>query len=152
VATGGHERMTISNSGVTFGEPERVSRVIVVQSQTTNAASTELTLDGATPGSNNRIVIPDNKAVAVTATIIGRNISNGNCRMKICAAAVKMTSGTLSLVGEVQALMPAIEDTGTSSWTGKIHVSSSGYLKILVSGAAGTTVRWTAKVELTEVD
>jgi len=153
VATGGHERMTISNSGITFGEPERFARTVIVQGETTTAASTELTIDGASPGSDNRIIIPDNKTVAVTITILGRNTTNGNGRMQIRAAIVKRVSGTQSLVGGiVQNVMPPIEDTGTSTWTGTVDASSSGFLRVLVTGAAATTIRWTAKVELVEAD
>lgn len=136
--------------GLLSGRPTVLSPVILAawSRTTTDATTTELTLDGASPNSTNRLVLPADTLYVLDLTVIGRS-STGVCAMWRLAAAVKNTGGTLALVGSV-ATLTSQADAGASGWTVAVSADDTNdSVKLDVTGAAATTIAWKASATVT---
>jgi len=127
--------------------------VVQVRRSTTDATQTELTLDGAAPGSANRITLSDQDLKGFVAHVVGRrtDADNEGCFFTI-KGAIDRNGATTALVDATPAIEEIANDnSGTWSVTADADDTNDS-LRILVTGEAAKTIRWSAKVQLQEVN
>lgn len=125
----------------------------ILRIQTTSATPAKLTALGGSVIESNVVVIPDNHAYTIVATITARDTSTGDMASWIVKGAAKRATGvaTTALVGT-----PSIEtismDAGASTWAVSLVANTTlGSADIQVTGEAATTIHWVCKFETVEV-
>jgi hypothetical protein len=123
----------------------------VLRSDTTDATPEALTTDNAAAGTTNQIILPNNSAYAFHGTIVARQqASQGTA----CAAwkiegliRREGSAGTTVLVNSATTVLD-----NTPGWGMTLSAdTTNGGLKIEVTGAAATNIRWVATVHTSEV-
>ena len=117
---------------------------------TTNATATEALLGGT---AGKYCVLLNNSAVQFNIQIIAGVTGGGNTSSWTISGAIKRgsTAAYTSLVG-VPVVMMTGQDAGASSWNVSVSADIvNGSLKLTVTGAAGTTIRWNATATLSEM-
>jgi hypothetical protein len=118
--------------------------VYVCRGTTTNATQTELFLDGAAE----QMVVSTNTTWSFDILITGR-ASGGNSAAYQIRGAIKNNGGTTSLVGSPSKTVLA-EDV--PAWDASLVAdNANAALAVMVTGAAGTDIRWVASVRTVEV-
>ncbi len=130
----------------TNGSPK--SRIVVLGKQTTNNSATELTMDGGTPGSANRVVLDYHSTSVITVSILGRATSGGASKYAVYTVFV---NGDGSALGVSSTNLCEFHDSGASGWGGFSFDDDNNVLQIKATGASSTTINWSARVEITEV-
>jgi hypothetical protein len=118
---------------------------------TTNATITELTANGGSGSSTNRIVLPNNSVYSFTGRAVARS-SGGDVKTWRFGGTAKRnaSAGTTAIVGTV--VTTSDEDSGASTWVLTIDAdTTNGSLRFQGTGAAATNIRWTAIVDTTEI-
>lgn len=118
---------------------------------TTDDTPTELLADGSTASSAYRITLPDNTTYSFHGQLVGR-ASDGTSVAWSIEGAIKRGSGAAStaLVDSVSSTKKA--DAGAATWGFSATADTgNGSLKIEVTGAAATNIRWLAVVDTAEV-
>ena len=115
---------------------------------TTDATQTELTIDGGTPTSSNRIPTSTNFAYILTGTVVCVDSSGAPGGWKIDAVAVN-NAGTLSISGPA---LPKVDNVFRSVEAWAIDISATGStFTILVTGNAANTIEWSFNGKLHRV-
>ena len=119
--------------------------------RTTDATQTELTLSGSTPTASSRFTILDGQTLSCLINIVGRKENGGSndhasFLRQVC---IRREGSTTALVGSVQTVGTDINPAG---WGGVTITAdnTNESLKIEVTGAASTNIRWTAAVLASE--
>jgi hypothetical protein len=120
--------------------------------RTTDATATELSLDGTSPSSSSRFIILDGQTLSCLINIVGRKENGGandhaSFLRQVC---IRREGSTTQLVGSVQDVGANINP---ASWGGVTITAddTNESLKIEVTGAASTDIRWMATVIASEV-
>ena len=123
----------------------------ILYSDTTNATPEALTTTNSTAGTTNQIILPNNSAFAFHGTIVARQqASDGTA-----SAAWKIeglirreaNAGTTVLVNSATTILD-----NTPAWGMALSAdTTNGGLKIEVTGAAATNIRWVATLNTSEV-
>ena len=114
-----------------------------LRGSTTDATVTELT----TP---ERFAIEDEKAYAVTVTMLARQDTGANHAMYKCMVMIQRTAGTVALAGNVQTIGTDIETN--ANWNISLSADDTNKsLKVDVTGDAAQNIRWTALIEAVEL-
>jgi len=125
--------------------------MVVLRSDTTDATAEALTVTNSSPDSNNQIILPNNSAFAFHGTIVARQKASGGT----ASAAWKIeglirregTAATTTLVNSATTVLD-----NTPSWGMALSAdTTNGGLKIEVTGAAATNIRWVATIHTSEV-
>jgi len=125
-----------------------------VRKSTSNATPTELALDGV--GTTFKFTIAAGASWAFHGTVVGRD-SSGNSACWEIKGGIKNVSGTTSLIGSpTVSLLGADAAAVTAGWgvVGAISVTADNTndsLKITVTGAASSNIRWVASLRTSEV-
>ena len=90
--------------------------------------------------------IPDNSSAYVEASIVGKD-SSGNTASRKVSACVKRVSGTASMVGTVQLIVPLIADAALLTVVMTMDVSSP-VVRVRVTGIISTTIEWFCMFEI----
>ena len=123
----------------------------VLRSDTTDATPEALTTDNSSPGTTDQVILPNNSAYAFHGTIVARQqASQGTA----CAAwkiegliRREGSAGTTVLVNSATTVLD-----NTPGWGMALSAdTTNGGLKIEVTGAAATNIRWVATVHTSEV-
>ncbi len=118
---------------------------------TTDATPAALTTDGGAASTNNQVILPNNSAYAFHGTIVARQqASQGTA----CAAwkiegliRREGSAGTTVLVNSATTVLD-----NTPAWGMALSAdTTNGGLKIEVTGAASTNIRWVATINTSEV-
>lgn len=126
---------------------------LVTKNQTTDATPTILTVDAAAPAPNNTCMLGANSANAFEALVAGRNNVTGDCAMFHIRGGIKMgaSAATAAIVG-VPVVTALGADAGAAAWAVAVGADTvRGSLQITVTGAAGSTIQWSARLSLCEV-
>ena len=137
---------------VTQGDAQ-IARYIL-RNSTTNATQTELYADGVTASAGTRITLPNNSAYSFTGQVIGKTQTVGDVAAWRFSGTIQRitTAASTALVGTI--LMTDTNTTaGTAAaWSVSIDAdTTNGGLRIRVTGAAATTIRWMATVNTCEL-
>lgn len=140
-------------SGVFVNAGDAQTSEVIWRATTTDAtAGVELFLDGA--GASQRAVVPLNTAWAFVVRVIGRS-SAGVCAVWETKGGIQNNAATVSLINtNTQAVI--VDGTGgTWGLSANLAVTADNTnksLKVAVTGAAATTIRWVAHARLVEVN
>ena len=123
----------------------------VLRSDTTNATPEALTTDNSAAGTTNQIILPNNSAYAFHGTIVARQQASAGTA---CAAwkiegliRREGSAGTTVLVNSATTVLD-----NTPAWGMALSAdTTNGGLKIEVTGAAATNIRWVATINTSEV-
>ena len=125
--------------------------IMVLYGDTADATPEALTANNSTPNALNQIILPNNSAYAFHGTIVARQqASQGTA----CAAwkvegliRREGSAGTTVLVNSTTTVLD-----NTPSWGMALSAdTTNGGLKIEVTGAASTNIRWVATINTSEV-
>ena len=140
-------------SGYGGGTGAAQTGVMVLGADTTDATATALCVNfgSFTPNSTNQVILPNNSAYAFHGTIVARQQAAGGTA---CAAwkiegliRREGTAGTTVLVNSATTVLD-----NTPSWGLALSAdTTNGGLKIEVTGAAATNIRWVATIHTSEV-
>ena len=127
------------------------SGTFVLRSDTTDATPEALTTSNSTAGTTNQIILPNNSAYAFHGTIVARQQASAGTA---CAAwkiegliRREGSAGTTVLVNSATTVLD-----NTPSWGMALSAdTTNGGLKIEVTGAAATNIRWVATINTSEV-
>jgi hypothetical protein len=136
-------------SGCTTNYGDAQASLFVLRRTTTTSGAAELFLDG----SSQRISVPANGATSFQVMIIART-STGNITCYEAKGGVKNVGGVVTFAGNGVTLTSTL--VGTSEITGLaapqlLADSTTQTLKLRVTGLAGRTIRWVARVQTVEV-
>ena len=121
---------------------------------TTTATPEALTTTNTTAGTNNQIILPNNSAYSFSGTIIAREQASAGsdyASWEIKGALLRDANAASTVLGNgIQNKLYAT--SGASAWVIALTAdTTNGGLKIEVTGAASTNIRWVATVNTSEV-
>ncbi len=125
----------------------------VLSAATTDATATALAAHG-TASTDNQVILPNNSAYSFSGTIIAReSATNGSdyASWEIKGALLRDANAASTVLGNgIQNKLYAT--SGASAWAIALTAdTTNGGLKIEVTGAASTNIRWVATVNTSEV-
>jgi hypothetical protein len=129
------------------------SSVIVFSTITVDGTALKLTSYGALADSSNQMTIPNNSAMYFKGSVIANVSGGGDTKAWVIEGAIKRgaSAATTALVG-TPTVTSGFADAGASAWTVAVSAdTTNGALSVTVTGAAATTIKWTCKLESTEV-
>ncbi len=121
--------------------------------QTTDATATVLTSNTSAASTTNQVILPNNSAYTFQGTCIANVTAGGTTSGWKFEGVIKRGANAAStaLVAAVTPLVIA-QDAGAVTWVLAITAdTTNGGIKVEVTGAAATTIRWVTKIETTEV-
>jgi len=126
----------------------------VLRNATTDATATVLTSDGSTAAGVNEIQLPNNSAYSFSGTIIARQQAAGGsnyARWEIKGALLRDATAASTVLGN-GIVNKLYATSGASAWAVALTAdTTNGGLKVEVTGAAATNIRWVATVNTSEV-
>ena len=131
--------------------PNMQGAYYVLGYSTTNATPIALNTSSWTPSATNQIILPNNSAYSFSGTIVARQQASAGTA---CAAweikgliRREGSAGTTVLVNSATTVLD-----NTPSWGMALSAdTTNGGLKIQVTGAASTNIRWVATINTSEV-
>ena len=137
----------VSTEQIFHGDTSYNSSQYVLYGTTTDATETEIFVGGV---SNSRVAVATNTTVFYDVNVVGRRTdATGESAGFHLKAVADNFSGTTADVGTVYEVVVARDD---ANWQVDAQADdTSDSIKILVTGAAGKTIRWTALVKTYEV-
>lgn len=126
----------------------------ILRSDTTNATAEALTTTNGTADATNQIILPNNSAYSFSGTIIARESAAAGsdyASWEIKGALLRDANAASTVLGNgIQNKLYAT--SGASAWAIALSAdTTNGGLKIEVTGAASTNIRWVATVNTSEV-
>lgn len=119
---------------------------------TSDDSQVELTLGGASPSPDSRLILPDDTAWIFTASIVAVDVSSGDSAWFEVKGAIHRGSGAGStqLVGDLHELSG--KTLGAADWDATLDADDvNGSLAVLVTGDTGATVRWSCALSVAMV-
>ena len=127
---------------------------LVLITDTSNATATALTSDGNTASATNQAVLPNNSAYSFSGTIIAReSATDGSdyASWEIKGALLRDANAASTVLGN-GIVNKLYATSGASAWAVALSAdTTNGGLKVEVTGAASTNIRWVATVNTSEV-
>ena len=128
--------------------------LFILRSDTTDATAEALTTNNSTASTNNQLILPNNSAYSFLGTIIAReDATDGSdyASWEIKGALLRDANAASTVLGNgIQNKLYAT--AGASAWAIALTAdTTNGGLKIEVTGAASTNIRWVATVNTSEV-
>jgi hypothetical protein len=126
---------------------------LLIARQTTDATATRLTSNTSAAGTTNQVILPNNSAYTFQGTCIA-NVTGGGTTSGWKFEGVIKRGANAASTTLVAAVTPTViaQDAGASTWVLAITAdTTNGGIKVEVTGAAATTIRWVTKIETTEV-
>ena len=139
------------SGGTLYGKTQ--SALLLLARQTTDATATVLASSSSAASTTNQVILPNNSAYHFKGSVIATVTGGGDTASWEFKGAIKRGANAAStaIVGTVIKDVVAY-DAGASAWDVTFTAdTTNGGLKVEVTGAAATTIRWVAKLETTEV-
>jgi hypothetical protein len=127
--------------------------LLILGRTTTDATATVLASNNLSVGTTNQVVLPNNAAYSFSGEVIAGVTGGGNTARWTIAGAIKRGANAAStaMVGTPTVTMTH-NDAGASAWVVAVTAdTTNGGIKVQVTGAASTTIRWVCKIETTEM-
>ena len=132
------------------GTGQTQAGMIVLMSDTTDATPEALTSNNSTASTTNQVILPNNSAYAFHGTIVARQQAPGTaCAAWKIEGLIRRENGvgTTVLVNSATTVLD-----NTPAWGMALTAdTTNGGLKIEVTGAAATNIRWVATINTSEV-
>jgi len=129
------------------------SALLLLGRQTTDATATVLTSNTSAAGTTNQVILPNNAAYSFSGEVIAGVTGAGNTARWTISGAIKRgaSAATTAMVGTPTVTMTH-NDAGAAAWTVAVTAdTTNGGIKVEVTGAASTTIRWVCKINTTEM-
>mgnify|MGYP006274656465 CR=1 FL=1 len=129
------------------------SALLLLARQTTDATATVLTSNSSAAGTINQVVLPNNAAYSFSGEVIAGVTGGGDTARWTINGAIKRGANAASttMVGTATVTMTH-NDAGAAAWTVTVTAdTTNGGIKVEVTGAASTTIRWVCKINTTEM-
>ena len=129
------------------------SALLLLGRQTTDATATVLTSDTSAASTTNQVILPNNSAYSFTGEVIAGVTAAGDTARWTIDGAIKRGANAAStaMVGTATVTMTH-NDAGAAAWTVAVTAdTTNGGIKVEVTGAAATTIRWVCKINTTEM-
>jgi hypothetical protein len=142
-----------SNSPITGAAGRTQAATLLLGRQTTDATATVLASNTSTAGTTNQVILPNNSAYTFQGTCIA-NVTGGGATSGWKFEGVIKRGANAASTTLVAAVTPTViaQDVGAVTWVLAITAdTTNGGIKVEVTGAAATTIRWVVKIETTEV-
>jgi hypothetical protein len=126
--------------------------------QTTDATPANLSLDGAAPTgasitTSTHFILLNNQAVFADIRVVARSTSGTDHAAYMRRVLIKRDANAAStaIIGTVLSPTADIESAGATAWAVDVTAdTTNGGMLITVTGAASTTINWTAEVAFVE--
>lgn len=131
------------------------SGIFCLSRETTDATATALTVDrNQTASTDNQIILPNNSAYSFSGTIIARESAAAGsdyASWEIKGALLRDANAASTVLGN-GIVNKLYATSGASAWAVALTAdTTNGGLKVEVTGAAATNIRWVATVNTSEV-
>jgi hypothetical protein len=129
------------------------SALLLLGRQTTDATATVLCSDSSAASTTNQVILPNNAAYSFSGEVIAGVTAAGNTARWTINGAIKRGANAAStaMVGTPTVTMTH-NDAGAAAWAVAVTAdTTNGGIKVEVTGALATTIRWVAKIETTEM-
>ena len=129
------------------------SSVLLISRETTDATVTTLASSVSAAGTSNQMVLANNSAYYVRGSCIANVTGGGDTKAWSFEAAIKRgaSAATTAIVGAVIKNIVAA-DAGAATWDITLSAdTTNGAFRVQVTGQAATTIRWTCRLDSTEV-
>jgi hypothetical protein len=134
--------LVLSTSPGGVGLDQKATRVQRIR--TTTATATRMSSAGVTPAAGNSVILPAFAAYAYRITVMGVKFGTTDASAWIFEGLIYMNNTTLTLAG-TPVVRPIGVTAGASTWTATIQLNSTlKSIEVEVTGAAGTTIDWSA--------
>ena len=120
---------------------------------TTDATATVLTSNSSAAGTTNQVILPNNAAYSFSGEVIAGVTGGGDTARWTINGAIKRGANAAStaMVGTPTVTMTH-NDAGAAAWVVTVTAdTTNGGIKVEVTGAAATTIRWVCKINTTEM-
>jgi hypothetical protein len=107
-----------------------------------------ITTTDATVTTAAQIDLQDNSATDLAVTVVGRSSTGASYRADLVGTYKRASAGAPTLVGAAPTVQNERKDSGTTGWTCALDISSP-YVRVRVTGAAATSIAWTATIQST---
>ena len=156
----GYSRLIVGNTVFTANDSPIASALAVSQSallvlgvQTTDATATVLRSNTSAATTTNQVILPNNSAYTFQGTCIA-NVTGGSTTSGWKFEGVIKRGANAASTTLVAAVTPTViaQDALAATWVLAITAdTTNGGIKVEVTGAAATTIRWVSRIETTEV-
>lgn len=120
---------------------------------TATATPTRMIAEGVDANATNQLTLRNNSVFRVRGTVVARNTTTNDCKEWTFEALIKRgaSAAATAIVG-TPSITSTFADASTASWGIAVTAdTTNGALAITATGAASTTIRWTAVVHSIEV-
>jgi hypothetical protein len=127
--------------------------LLLLGRQTTDATATVLTSNTSAASTTNQVILPNNSAYSFSGEVIAGVTDGGDTARWTINGAIKRGANAAStaMVGTATVTMTH-NDAGAAAWTVAVTAdTTNGGIKVEVTGAAATTIRWICKINTTEM-
>lgn len=134
-------------SGAFSADGDAQTGLFTLRSDTTDATAEAMTTDNSAAGTNDQIVVPSNAAFAFHGTIVAKQSGSANAAAWKVEGLIVNNGGTTTLTNSATTVI-----SNTPSWGMALSADDTNdALKIQVTGAASTNIRWVATIHTSEV-
>jgi hypothetical protein len=150
--------MQVNANGAFSNNGDAQAGRVVMRRQTTDATPLQLSINGSAPtGSaittSTHFILLNNQAVFADIRVVARSTSGTDHAAYMRRVLIKRDANAAStaIVGTVLSPTADIESAGATTWdVGVTADTTNGGMLITVTGAALTTINWTAEVSFVE--
>jgi hypothetical protein len=139
------------SGGTLYGKTQ--SALLLLARQTTDATATVLTSNSSAANTTNQVILPNNSAYSFSGEVIAGVTAAGDTARWTIDGAIKRGANAAStaMVGTPTVTMTHF-DVGAATWSVAVTAdTTNGGIKVEVTGAAATTIRWVCKINTTEM-
>lgn len=163
VVSGGRQGTTRSIIGYTVSPASSIpisniggvnqTALLVLARQTTDATATVIRSNGATAGTTNQVILPNNSAYYFRGECIAGVTGAGDTKGWYIEGVIKRGANAASTAIVGAATVTSLyADAGATTWAVTATAdTTNGGLAITVTGQAATTIRWVCQIRTTEM-
>lgn len=141
------------NIPISFTQGVTQSALLLLARETTNATATVLASDTGAAGTTNQVILPNNSAYSFSGEVIAGVTAAGDTARWTINGAIKRGANAAStaMVGTPTVTMTH-NDAGAATWSVAVTAdTTNGGIKVEVTGAAATTIRWVCRINTVEM-
>ncbi len=149
----GYHVFPACNQPVSSAAGSTQSALLLLARQTTDATATVLASNNQPGTTTNQVILANNSAYSFSGEVIAGVTAAGNTARWTIDGAIKRGANAAStaMVGTPTVTMTH-NDAGAAAWTVAVTAdTTNGGIKVEVTGAAATTIRWVCKINTTEM-
>lgn len=139
-----------SGTFATVGDAQRGSYIL--RRATTGATQTELSCDGGAPSAATRIVLPNNATYSFRGQLAARSSTGDSAAWRFSGTIERgAAAANTAIIGTVT-MTDTQAEAGAAAWALAIDAdTTNGSLRLQVTGAAATNIKWLATVDTCEL-